>query len=99
MRNLTVTQTAKAIRLWLKERGIKPVSVISSRFAGGTSVSVHVRRADYVQFCFWEELQQFAYGSFNPMNDSYEHQTKTILYEGEQCEPGAKYVQVFPTNQ
>lgn len=95
MRYLTVKETAKAIRAFLKKKGIKPVSVICSR-GSSRSVSIHLRPEDH-SYELTHELRQFQEGDFDAMTDSYNYAKRTIEWEGEQVLVGAKFVLVFKT--
>lgn len=93
---LSTTETAKAIRSYLKDNGIKPLSVRSSTYSMGSSVYIEVDVATYRSrpLEFWRDLNDFSYGSFDGMTDSYEYSTHTISWKGDQVRPGAKYVHV-----
>ena len=96
-RTLSTAETAKEVRKALKAAGIKPLSVRSRNYANGSSVDVIVTKEDFRSqpAWFWQDLQRFTYGTFNPMNDSFEYcGSRLTLANGEEVAPGAKYLSV-----
>lgn len=94
---LNVVETAKEVRLALKKAGVKAKSVKSNKFANGSSVDIYVTKEVFSSkpVEFWQELQRFTYGTFNPMNDSYESADRRIVTDdGRTVVPGAKYLMV-----
>jgi hypothetical protein len=94
---LSTTETAKAIRSYLKDSGIKPLSVRSSTYSMGSSVYIEVDLETYRSrpLEFWRDLMNdYSYGSFDGMTDSYNYSPHTVVWKGEQVRPGAKYVHV-----
>lgn len=99
MRHLTTAETAKAIRQRFKAMGIRPISVRSRTFANGSSVDIHLKAEDFDKHgdsAYWRGFERdFTYGSFDGMTDSYNYVPTTIVFDGELCEVGAKYVTVY----
>lgn len=103
-RRLSVTETAKAIRSYLKaELGsaiARQISVRSETFSMGSAVDISLPRSVYssVPEDFWTDIEsRFSYGRFDGMTDSADSSQHTIWIDGgERVRPGAKYVNVSP---
>lgn len=66
-------QCASAIRYYIRRFGVKPISVRSDRYSGGSSVQVVIPTTppNMVKRIITDLKNRFQYGHFDSMNDCY----------------------------